>query len=249
MGLPTLTVPHYTLKLPSSEEELRYRPFLIKEEKILLIALESEDEKEVINAIKEIITNCVYGDINVDEMATFDLEYIFLQLRAKSKGEIIDLKYECPKCKTAIEVKVDINDIQITTFPEHDKKIELSEEIGVMMKYPTLDKQNDVLDRTKEGKQVEGIFDLVSSSIDFIYDKENTYPLKDHTKEEIDQFMESLTDPQFQKMTDFFNSMPVLKHEIKMKCPGPKPTKKGQKKKTCDYVEEQTLSGLQSFFV
>lgn len=249
MGLPTLTVPHYTLKLPSSGEELRYRPFLIKEEKILLIALESEDEREVINAIKEIITNCVHAEINVAEMATFDLEYIFLQLRAKSKGEIIDLKYKCPKCESEIKVNVDINDIQITTFPDHDKKIELSEEIGVIMKYPTLDKQTDVLERTKEGKQVEGIFDLVSSSIDFIYDKENTYPIKDHTKEEIDNFMESLTDPQFQKMTNFFDSMPVLKHEIKMKCPGPKPTKKGQKKKTCNYEEKEILSGLQSFFV
>jgi len=249
MGLPTITVPQYVLNLPSTNKELKYRPFLVKEEKILLIALETENEREIINAIKEIVASCIYGDVNINEMPTFDIEYIFLQLRAKSKGEIIDLRYECPKCKAEIKVNVDINDIQVTKFPEYDKKISFNEEIGVIMKYPTLDTQGDTFDMGKEGKQVEGIFNLVASSIDLIYDKENTYPVKDHTKEELDNFINSLTDPQFQKMTKFFDTMPVLKHEVKMKCPGPKPTKKGQKKKTCDYVEEQTLSGLQSFFV
>ena len=138
MGLPTIVVPQYTLTIPSTKKEVKYRPFLVKEEKILLLAMESEKPEEIIEATKTIIDNCVYDDINVEEMPTFDVEYIFLQLRGKAKGEVLDLKYNCPKCKQEILVDINIDDIAIKRNEEHTKDVKITEELGVMMKYPNL---------------------------------------------------------------------------------------------------------------
>jgi hypothetical protein len=245
MGLPTIAVPQYELEIPSSKLKVKYRPFLVKEEKILLLALESEVEKNIINAIKNIIENCIYGEVNVAEMPTFDLEYIFLQLRAKSKGEVIDLKYECPKCKTELEVHINTDELKVNFQDGHTKKIELDTNLGVVMKYPTVDIQNDIIITGEDGEktsQVEGIFTMVTKCIDYIYDEQNTYPLKDHTEKEVDDFINSLTDVHFQKISKFFDTMPTLKHDIQLKC-----TKK-KKNKVCSYQETITLSGLQSFF-
>jgi len=243
MGLPTIAVPEYTLTIPSTEKTIKYRPFLVKEEKVLLIALESENQTNIINAIRTIISNCLYGDVNVDEMPTFDLEFIFLQLRAKSKGEVIDLKYECPKCKTELEVNINTEDVQVIKTPEHTNTIELDTDLGVVMKYPTIETQQMIQDINENKKsEIEGIFTMITRCIDYIYDKDNTYPLKDHTEKEVDDFIDSLTDVHFQKISKFFETMPVLKHEFKLNC-----TKK-KKDKTCSYKETITLSGLQSFF-
>ena len=245
MSLPTIAVPEYELEIPSSETKIKYRPFLVKEEKILLLALESDDQTNIINAIKSIIKNCVYGEVNVDEMPTFDLEYIFLQLRSKSKGEVIDLKYECPKCKTELPIQINTEEIKVIKQDDHTKKIELDENLGVVMKYPTIDLQHAVTGKNDDEKksEVEGIFTMVTKCIDYIYDNENTYPLKDHTEKEVNDFIDSLTDTHFQKISSFFDTMPVLKHDIHLKC-----TKK-KKDKICSYKETITLSGLQSFFV
>ena len=245
MGLPTIAVPEYELEIPSSKLKVKYRPFLVKEEKILLLALESEKQDNIVNAIKHIIETCVYGETNVNEMPTFDLEYIFLQLRAKSKGEVIELKYECPKCKTELPININIDDIQVTFQDKHTKKIELDTNLGVVMKYPTIELQNKITqtDESEKTSDVENIFTMVTACIDYIYDNENTYPLKDHTEKEVDDFIDSLTDAHFQKLSGFFDTMPVIKHEFQIKC-----TKK-KKDKTCSYKETQTLSGLQSFFV
>jgi len=244
MGLPTIAVPEYTLTIPSTEKEVKYRPFLVKEEKILLLALETENQKEILNAIQTIVANCVFDEIKVAEMPTFDLEYIFLQLRAKSKGEVIDLKYECPKCKTELPVKINIDEIQVTRNDKHTTKIELDDGLGVVMKYPTMKVQSLVQEFQAAGKsEVESIFDMMFYCIDYIYDQENTYPLKDHTEKEVNDFIDSLTDVHFKKISNFFTTMPMLKHEIKLNC-----TKK-KKDKTCSYTETITLSGLQSFFV
>ena len=244
MGLPTIAVPQYELTIPSTEKKAKYRPFLVKEEKVLLIALESENQTNILNAIRTIISNCLYGDVNVDELPTFDLEFIFLQLRAKSKGEVIDLKYECPKCKTELEVNINTEDVQVIKTPEHTNTIELDPDLGVVMKYPTIEMQQMIQDIQEDKKsEVEGIFTMVTKCIDYIYDKDNTYPLKDHTEKEINDFIDSLTDVHFQKISKFFDTMPVLKHEFKLNC-----TKK-KKDKTCSYKETITLSGLQSFFV
>ena len=157
MGLPTIAVPEYTLTIPSSGKEVKYRPFLVKEEKILLLAMESEKTEEIINATKKIIENCVYADIDVDEMQTFDIEYIFLQLRGKAKGEVLDLKYNCPKCKLEISLSINIDDIVIQRNEEHIKDIKLTEELGVMMKYPNMALQMKIAQTGKKDKpEIEG---------------------------------------------------------------------------------------------
>ena len=145
MGLPTIAVPQYELTIPSSGKQVKYRPFLVREEKILLLAMESEDTTQILNATKSIIENCVYDDIDIREMPTFDMEYIFLQLRGKAKGEIIDLKYKCPKCDGEIPISINIDDVNISTADNHTKDIKLTDDLGVMMKYQTIDLQNDVL--------------------------------------------------------------------------------------------------------
>ena len=248
MGLPTIAVPEYTLTIPSTQQEVKYRPFLVKEEKILLLAMESEKTEEIITATKTIIENCVYGDINVEEMPTFDIEYIFLQLRAKAKGEVLDLKYKCPKCELEIPIAINIDDITIQRNKEHNKDIKLTEELGVMMKYPIMSMQMEVAQQTDKKPDVEKLFDTIISCIDYIYDKETTYPSKDHTKEEMTIFLESLTDNQFQKISKFFETSPVLKHNIKLHCKNKGKVPKGEKKKECGYKEEISLEGLNSFF-
>ena len=248
MGLPTIAVPEYTLTIPSTKKEVKYRPFLVKEEKILLLAMESEKTEEIITATKTIIENCVYGDINIEEMPTFDIEYIFLQLRGKAKGEVIDLNYKCPKCELEIPIAINIDDIKIIRKDkEHTKDIKLTEELGVMMKYPNLSLQSKIAQAAKDKSEIEGLFETMTACIDYIYDKETTYPSKDHTEKEMVDFLESLTDNQFQKISKFFETAPVLKHNVELHCKH-KVKGKGKEKKECGYKEKMTLEGLNSFF-
>ena len=241
MGLPTIVVPEYELTLPSSGKTIKYRPFLVKEEKILLIAMESEDTKQIVNATKEIIKNCIIGeDINVDTMPMFDIEYIFLNLRGKAKGEIIDLKYKCPKCDESIPVSINIDNIKVITNEKHKSTIKISDELGIVMKYPTISLQEKMPEDGKES--IDLLFDTMIACIDYIYDKDTTYKGTDHTEAEMKTFLESLTDNQFQEISEFFNTQPKLQHEISLHC------KNKVKKKECGHKEKQTLEGLQSFF-
>ena len=247
MGLPTIAVPEYTLTIPSTKKEVKYRPFLVKEEKILLLAMESEKTEEIITATQTIIENCVYGDINVKEMPTFDIEYIFLQLRAKAKGEVLDLKYKCPKCELEIPIEINIDDIKVIhKGKEHTKDIKITEDLGVMMKYPNLSLQSKIAQAAEEKSEIEGLFETMTACIDYIYDKETTYPSKDHTEKEMVDFLESLTDEQFQKLSKFFETSPALRHEVELHCKHKSPKSKG--KKECGYKEKITLEGLNSFF-
>ena len=249
MGLPTIAVPQYTLTVPSSGETLKYRPFLVKEEKILLIAMESENQTQIIDATKTIIESCVYGNIDVNNMPTFDLEYIFLQLRGKAKGEEIDLKYKCPKCEEEIPILINIDDIQVQKKPEHTNNIKLNDDLGVMMKYPNIRLQHQIENLTDNKNKVEALFLTIIKCIDCIYDGENTYPAKDHTEKEMTDFIESLTDKQFQKISQFFDTMPTLRHEIELNCKNKINLPKGKgKEKECGYKEEVKLEGLASFF-
>ena len=250
MGLPTIAVPEYTLTIPSTGKEVKYRPFLVKEEKILLLAMESEKTEEIITATKTIIENCVYGDINVDEMPTFDIEYIFLKLRAKSKGEVLELKYKCPKCESEIPISINIDDIKvIQQDKEHTKDIKLNEDLGIMMKYPNLSLQTKIAQAPDDKPEIEGLFDTMTACIDYIYDKETTYPSKDHTEQEMTTFLESLTDDQFQKLAKFFETSPTLKHDVELHCKNKVKGKGKEKKdKECGYKEKITLEGLNSFF-
>ena len=247
MGLPTIAVPEYTLTIPSSGKEVKYRPFLVKEEKILLLAMESEKTEEIITATKTIIENCVYGDFDVNEMPTFDIEYIFLQLRGKAKGEVLDLTYKCPKCELEIPININIDDIAVQRNKEHNKDVKLTEELGVMMKYPNLSLQSKIAQTATDKPEIEGLFETMTACIDYIYDKETTYPAKDHTEKEMTDFLESLTDTQFQKLSKFFETSPALRHEVELHCKH-KVKGKGKEKKECGYKEKMTLEGLNSFF-
>ena len=247
MGLPKIAVPEYSLILPSTGEEIKYRPFLVKEEKVLLIAMESEDEKQITDATKTTIKNCVFGNINVDSLPIFDIEYIFLWLRARSKGEEIELKYSCPDCKGEIPVFFNIEDVKVQKGDEHTNKIQLTDELGVCLKYPDM-KLQERIDNIDSDNQIEVIFKTILLSIDYLYDNEKTYPAKDHTTAEMEEFLESLSDDQFQKISKFFETMPKLKHEVKLECKNKVKGEGKKKDKICGYKEDMTLEGLQSFF-
>ena len=231
MGLPKIAVPEYSLKLPSTGEEIKYRPFLVKEEKILLLAMEGEDPKEIMIATKNVIKNCVFGELNVDTLPIFDIEYIFLWLRGRAKGERVDLNYKCPECEAQIPMSFNIDDIKIHKDDNHEKKIELTTDLGVMMKYPTMQLQADI-EENKDLGQVELLFKTIRLCIDYIYDAEKMYANKDHTEQEMVEFLESLTDVQFKKISNFFETSPKLQHKVKLngQSPSKKTKDKGKKK-------------------
>ena len=246
MGLPTIVVPQYTLTIPSTGKEVKFRPFLVKEEKILLLAMESEKTEEILLATKTIIENCVFDNLDVDNMPTFDMEYIFLQLRGKAKGEVIELQYKCPTCEGPIDLNINIDDVKVSKNENHTNDIKLTEDLGIIMKYPNMKLQMDVAHTSKENSDVEQLFNTIVKCVDYIYDKENTYPSKDHTKKEMNDFLESLTDTQFQNIAEFFSTAPVLKHSVDLQCKNKSPKSKG--KKECGYKEKKVLEGLNSFF-
>ena len=243
MALPRIATPKYELQVPSTGNIIKYRPFLVKEEKILLLALESEDETQIMNAIADIIGNCIDEDIDVKSLAMFDIEYIFLQLRAKSKGEDLDLELPCGKCENPIPFKVNLLDVKVSHTEGHSNKIELTNDIGVVMKYPSIKVKSEL---NEDATEVENIFHSLANCLDTIWDKDSTYPAKDHTKKELEDFFESLPESEFTKIQNFFTTMPVLKHEINVKCNAK--TGKGKEKKTCGWKDTKVLEGLQSFF-
>ena len=244
MPLPRIETPKYELIIPSSGKTVKYRPFLVKEEKILLIAMESEDDKQMMNAIEEIIKNCIYdSDINVKELAIFDIEYIFLQLRSKSKGEEISLTFDCEDCKSQIPVNLNLTDVEVVRTEGHENTIALSNNIGVVMKYPSLNLKSKI---SPDNSEVENIFQSLAFCLESIYDEETVYQAVDQTEQEIMEFFESLPEKEFEKIQIFFNTLPVLKHEVELKCTAK--TGKGKSSKICGWTDTKTLEGLQSFF-
>jgi hypothetical protein len=245
MALPKIKSPIFELTLPSTGKAVKYRPFLVKEQKILLMALESQEQSEMIRAIKQIITNCAVDDIDVDDLPMFDLEYFFTRLRAKSIGEIIDLKFQHPggknakgvECDGTHEFKLNLMDVEVQKDAEHTTRIVLDEEtkIGVVLRYPTM-AIADKLQGSESQSQIETIIELVTKSVECIFDEENVHPAEDSSPSEIAQFVNDLSQEQFAKLTKFFSTMPKLAHTVEWKC-----GKCGQKEK----VE---LEGMASFF-
>lgn len=245
MALPKIKSPIYELTLPSNGKAVKYRPFLVKEQKILLMALESQEQSEMIRAIKQIITNCAVDDIDVDDLPMFDLEYFFTRLRAKSIGEIVDLKLQHPggvnakgvECDGTHEFKLNLMEVEVQKDAEHTTKIVLDDEtkIGIVLRYPTMSLA-DNMQGGVEKSQIETIIDLVTKSVECIFDEENVYPAEDSSPAEIAQFVNDLSQEQFAKLTKFFSTMPKLAHTIEWKC-----SKCGQK-------EKAELEGMASFF-
>lgn len=227
MPLPKLSIPVYETKLPSTGETIKYRPFLVKEEKILLTALESNENPSIMLAISNIISNCVQSDIKIKNLPTFDIEYLFLQLRAKSVGESINIGLSCKECQTIEECTIDLNDIQVHMDEEHTKKIMLNDTIGIMMRYPKLDS----IERLEKDPM-----NVIQECVDMIFTAEETHENGSFTSEELDEFIDSLNTEQFGKIKQFFDTMPSVKHDVSFIC------------KNCETENEITLEGLNSFF-
>jgi hypothetical protein len=221
MSIPTITVPTYELKLPSNDTVIKYRPFLVKEEKILHIANETEDtgnrERSISLALKQVIGNCILTEgIDVESLPMFDIEYMILQIRSKSVGEVATPIIQCDKCKANFPKEVDLSTIKIKRTKNHTNKIQLSDDIGVVMKYPTI---NSVLE-SDLSDLVSIALDMVIDSIDYIYDKsDQVYKASDHTKEELMSFVESLTNDQFEKINTFFETSPKIYKTLNYTCP------------------------------
>ena len=215
--LPKLDTPTYRLTLPSTKEEIQYRPFLVKEQKLLMMAQESENDNEVVDMVSQIVNACTFEKIDVDTSPMFDIEYIFLQIRGKSVGEKIDLNITCPDDeKTSVPVQVDINDISVLMSEEHNNEIDLNNDIKMVFRYPLL---KDVKGIPANTKDVDLIFYLLNSCIESISHKEEIYNRVDISEKELTEFIDSLTGEQFERITDFFQTMPKLRHVIPVKNP------------------------------
>jgi len=219
MALPKLTTPTYELVVPSTDEKIKYRPFLVREEKILLIAMESQDTADVILAVKDIVTECTFNKIDLGDMPMFDIEYIFLNIRAKSVGEVTSLRLLCPDDgETYADVEIDLSEVEVHVDKGHTNVIKLTDEMGMNMKYPTIDSfdTTGITDVTPDN-----MLDVISSCVGEIYDKkgEEVFAAKDQTKAEIVEFIEQLNTKQFADVQKFFDTMPKLKHVVTIENP------------------------------
>ena len=238
MPLPKIATPTYELELPSTGETIKYRPFLVKEEKLLVLALESEDTKQITNAIKAVLKSCIQTKgIKVETLPTFDIEFLFLNIRGKSVGEEIEVNVICPDDeKTEVPVVINIDDIQIHTTEDHDNKIKLDDELMMEMKYPSLDEFIKNNFDFKETNQMDQSFALIASCIDKIYNEEEVWATADCTKKEVNEFLEQMNSAQFKEIETFFETMPKLSHSITVINPNTK------------VKSDVVLEGLASFF-
>ena len=238
MPLPKIATPTYSMVLPSLEKEINYRPFLVKEEKLLVLALESEDTKQITQAIKAVLKSCVQTKgIKVESLPTFDIEYLFLNIRGKSVGETIDVNIICPDDeKTSVKVEIDLDDIKVQKTESHTNKVQLDKNLMMELKYPSLDEFIKNNFDFKDENAMEQSFRLIASCIDKIYTNEEVWVAADCTRKEITEFLESMNSSQFKKIEEFFTTMPKLSHTIKVKNPNTK------------VESEVVLEGLASFF-
>ena len=236
MALPQINTPTYELEVPSTGEKLKYRPFLVKEEKILMIAMEAEEQSGIINAVKEIVKACTFDKFDVSKLPIFDVEYVFLNIRAKSVGEVSKIKLKCPDDeKTLVETEIDLTEVNVEMNAEHTNKIELTDEMGIIMTYPSIDTFSGT---GADAITASNMTTVISACILQIYDKkgEEIFEAKDSTQKELTDFIEQLNTKQFQDVQKFFDTMPKLQHTVKITNPK---TKK---------ESEIVLSGLNDFF-
>ena len=239
MPLPKIATPTYELELPSTGEKIKYRPFLVKEEKLLVIALESEDTKQITTAIKTVIKNCIETKgIKVESLPTFDIEYLFLNIRAKSVGEEIDVNIICPDDnETNASVKINVDDIKVQKNKEHSNKIKLDDHLMMEMKYPSLDQFIKSNFDFSNDNALDQSFELVASCVNKIYNEDEVWVAADVTKKELMDFLDQMNSSQFKQIEKFFETMPKLSHTVKVTNP-----------KT-SIESEVVLEGLSSFFV
>ena len=238
MALPQLNVtPKYTMTIPSLKKEVKFRPYLVKEEKVLLMAMESQDSKAIIRALTDTIEACIEEkDVDIKSLATFDVEYLFMKIRAKSVGEFVDVKIKCSECETKNDYKVNVDDITLNV-PVQNNIIKLTEEISVEMKYPNYtDLSSLEVFSDNHQPSAKDVMTLAAKGISAIVTDNERYDVTDVTKQELDDFIDSLTSQQFQMLNAFFEGMPQMKHDVKFNC------------SDCNHENNLTLQGLNDFF-
>jgi len=241
MPLPKINTPTYELTLPSNRKKVKYRPFLVREEKILVLALESEDQKQITDAIIQIIGDClITKNVDVTKLPTFDIEYLFLNVRSKSVGETVEVNITCPDDgKTKVETSINIDDIKVVKSKDHKLIVKLDDKYSMKLKYPSLDQfieNNFDFEMAEPNESVSAAMSMLSSCIDMIYDEEESWDASESTKEELDEFIDQLNTKQFQEVEEFFRTMPKLSHKLKVTNP------------QTGVESEVVLEGLASFF-
>ena len=235
MVLPLMKTATYLMTVPSTGKEVEFRPYTVKEEKVLMIAMESKDQKQTFRALKSVIKDCVQETIDMDKLTLFDFEYMFLQLRAKSVGEVVDLNLKCQaeECGGVVPVSVDLDSITVSEMPESNV-VKLDDRIGVTFNFPSM----EIAEKYQEAdmEKVSSVFDMIVDCTESIFDEEEVYDCKNETRENIINFYESLSSPQFAKVSEFFSSVPTVEKELEYKC------------SKCEHENKVELKGLQSFF-
>ena len=234
MALPKLDTPRYELTVPSTNKKVVYRPYLVKEEKILMMAMESNDQNQMVRALKDVIASCTDNMVDVNDLAMFDLEYIFMQLRSKSSGETTDIGVKCSSCETKNDINIDLSKVKVNMPKDAEKKIKLTDNVGVVMKYPSI---NDILKiQNDDDTEVNKIFDIIASAIDYIYSGEEIFDAKDQSSAELKDFIDSLNTEQFNKIRAFIENMPSAGTTVEFDC------------KSCGTHNSIEVKGLANFF-
>jgi len=244
MALPKLDVPTYEVDLISTGKTVRFRPFLVKEQKLFLMASESEDSKEIINVVRQVLKNCIIDEIDIDSLPTFDLEYLFMNLRARSVEEVVKLKYKCNnnikdekgdenKCIGIVEFDLNLLEVKPTKNPNHTNKIQITDNLGICFKYPTF----EMVQKYENLSENDLMMNILVDCIDYIYDKDNIYYAKDTSRKELEEFVDNLQQKDLEKFQSFFDTIPEIKKDVHFKCP------------KCSYEEDITIKGMQNFFV
>lgn len=241
MPLPVLNTPKYTTTLPSNGKNIEYRPFLVKEEKILLIAQESKDQKQIIQAMKDIIESCTFGQVNINILPTFDVEYLFLKIRAKSVGELATFSLECDGCQSKNKLEVNLDDIEVTGVKKKKSakdanRLQLNKDVGVNLKYPMFSEAITMYGTVENANQGQIMHEVIASCIESIFDTENVYYLKDCSPTEIEAFVNSMSHKNLEDIMEFMNSAPKISKTVEYDC------------KKCGKKHAQTFEGLQAFF-
>jgi|694.fasta_scaffold00052_2 hypothetical protein len=237
MALPKQVTTVYNTTIPSTDQKIKFKPFLIKEHKALLMAQQSEDQKVMVDTLKEVARSCIMDKVDIDSLAIFDLQYLLLQIRAKSVGEMVDLIFSCDTCiddKAKVKINFDLTKMEVTKNPEHNKKIKLYDETGMVLKYPNLDNIT-AFDRL-DPDDIGGIFNLIIDSIDYIYQGNETYYAKEQTREDLTEFLDNLTSDQFASIVKFYETMPRLRQAVKYRCP------------VCMKEHNKYIEGIETFF-
>ena len=243
--LPKIDVPIYNVKLLSTGKSLRFRPFTVKEEKLFLMANENEDLNNVVDTIKQILNNCILDECDIDFLPLFDIEYLFLNIRARSIGEVVNLKYKCnndvldeetkeeKKCNNVVQIDLNVLDIQPEKQEGHTTKIEITEKLGIIMKYPNF----ETLKKFKDVSEADSIIKMAVNCIDYVYDADKIYYAKDSQEEDLIEFIESMQSKDLEKIKTFFDTMPKVKKDVDFKC------------NKCGHEEKIEVEGIQNFFV